>query len=240
VIFLSKLDHKVVHVANGIEVLERLKSEPFDLILMDLEMPEMDGFEASRRIRADKSGAFDPDIPIFALTAHSQPEYREKAIQSVITDFITKPVDLHKLSQRISRITPAKKKGSSETVSREYKYKEEEKEGKHLNKEAVLKRFRGDTSLFFKFCKMFFDEIPDIRGKVNSALSKKNFEALRKHAQYIRGSASMIGAERLANCAALLEKSSRDNKNFQEANHLMSQLEMEISKLKEILSHIIR
>jgi signal transduction histidine kinase/CheY-like chemotaxis protein/HPt (histidine-containing phosphotransfer) domain-containing protein len=238
--FLSKLNHTVVHVVNGKDVLERLKSEPFDLILMDVEMPEMDGFEASRRIRADKSGTFDPNIPIFAMTAHSLPEYREKAFQHVMTDFISKPVDLYKLYRLIAGIRPADTGNKDSSEIKNCKNTEGEKAGKHLNKEAVLRRFRGDANLFHRLCKMFFDEIPGIIGKLDVALSKKNFEELRRHAHYLRGSASMIGAERLAHFAAHLERSSMDNKDFQEASRLFSQLEMETSKLKGTLSDMIR
>jgi len=238
--FLSKLNHTVVHVVNGREALERLKSDPFDLILMDVEMPEMDGFEASRRIRADKSGTFDPNIPIFAMTAHSLPEYREKAFQHVMTDFITKPIDLYKLFRLISGICPTETDNKNSSEIESCKNIEGEKVGKHLNKEAVLRRFRGDANLFHRLCKMFFDEIPGIMGKLNVALSKKNFDELKRHAHYLRGSASMIGAERLAHYAAHLERSSMDNKDFQEASRLFSQLEMETSKLKGTLSDIIR
>jgi len=97
--FLTKQNHNVVHVINGLEVLERLKEEPFDLILMDVEMPHMDGFETTRRIRADTSGTFGPRIPILAITAHSLPGYRGKIFQSGMNDFIQKPVDLFKLSR---------------------------------------------------------------------------------------------------------------------------------------------
>jgi signal transduction histidine kinase/HPt (histidine-containing phosphotransfer) domain-containing protein/FixJ family two-component response regulator len=238
--FLSKLNHKVVHTVNGREALERLKSETFDLILMDVEMPEMDGFEASHRIRTDKSGTFNPNIPIFAMTAHSLPEYREKAFHHVMTDFITKPIDLYKLFHLISGIRPTGIDSKDSSESESCKNIGGQNTGKHLNKEAVMRRFQGDANLFIRLCKMFLDEIPSIMGKLNMALSKKNFEELRRHAHYLRGSASMIGAERLAQYAAHLERSSMDNKDFQEATPLFSQLEMEISKLKETLSDMIR
>jgi CheY-like chemotaxis protein len=74
--------------ANGYEVLEWLDKEPFDLILMDCQMPEMDGFEATRRIRAQQATAH---IPIIALTANALPEDREMCLQAGMDDYLPKP-----------------------------------------------------------------------------------------------------------------------------------------------------
>jgi signal transduction histidine kinase/DNA-binding response OmpR family regulator len=246
VVFLQKLDHKVVHVMNGAEALGHLKKEPFDLVLMDLEMPVMDGFEASRCIRMDKSGAFDPNIPIFAMTAHTMAKYREKASSHLMSDFITKPVDLYELSRLISVIHPRLKEARAPRAVPRYdegrkrkKDLKDEKEIKSLNQEAALKRLRGNTGQYEQFCQMFLDEIPDIAAKLDWTLAKRDYEELRKHAHYLKGSAGMIGAEKTSHYAAHLEKVAGETGDFREARRLLFQLKLELSELKKPLSQII-
>lgn len=242
IILLQKLNHKVVHVMNGGKVLERLKKERFDLILMDVEMPEMDGCEAARRIRADKSGAFDPNIPIFAMTAHTTLHHREKSFQYLMTDIITKPVDLYKFSQLISKVRSKETSPAPEVVApAETKKRKEKENGKNvkeaiiLDQETALGRLKGNKEQYVQFCRMFLDEISDIAAKLDWALSKKDYEELRKHAHYLRGSAAMIGADRVSQYSAQLEKVSGEVGSFREARRLLFQLKIELSKVKEPL-----
>jgi signal transduction histidine kinase/CheY-like chemotaxis protein/HPt (histidine-containing phosphotransfer) domain-containing protein len=233
-IFLRRQQHHVVHVANGKEALEQLKKEPFDLILMDLEMPEMDGYEASYRVRHDQSGAFDHNIPIFAMTAHTLPEYREKIFQSGMNGYITKPLSLYQLARLVANAF----EDTHTCEGQQYQPIPPESPdiGKILNQEAALKRLDGDMDLFRKFCRMFLNEIPGIKGKLRLALSKGDFAALRKHAHYLKGSAAMIGAEHISHYAAHLEKVSRENKDIEEASHLLAHVEKGLSRLKMVLA----
>jgi len=90
---LEKLGYRADAVVNGIEALEALKHSPYDLILMDCQMPEMDGFEATRIIRDRASAVLDHDVPVIAMTAAAFPEDRARALASGMSDFMTKPVD---------------------------------------------------------------------------------------------------------------------------------------------------
>jgi CheY-like chemotaxis protein len=91
--------------ANGREALEWLAQEPFDLILMDCQMPEMDGFEATRRIRDQKSTAH---IPIIALTANALPEDREACLQAGMDDYLPKPFKPEALRAMLERWVQAR------------------------------------------------------------------------------------------------------------------------------------
>jgi PAS domain S-box-containing protein len=91
--FLSRAGHAVVGVGNGLEALEALEAEPFDLILMDIQMPELDGVEAARRIRSGAVPGADPNIPIIALTAYAMKEDKERFFAAGINGCITKPVE---------------------------------------------------------------------------------------------------------------------------------------------------
>jgi signal transduction histidine kinase/CheY-like chemotaxis protein/HPt (histidine-containing phosphotransfer) domain-containing protein len=240
VIFLRRQQHHVVHVLNGKKALEQLKKEPFDLILMDLEMPEMDGYEASYRIRHDQSGRFDHDIPIFAMTAHTLPEYREKIFQNGMNGYITKPLSLYQLARLLAKIKPGsnglENMNSFEVQQHQPVSSQPPDIGKIINPEAAIKRLDGDIDLYHKFCRMFLSEIPGIKGKLRLALSKGDFVSLRKHAHYLKGSAAMIGAEHITNYAAYLEKASREDEDMQEAGHLLAQVEKGLSRLKMVLA----
>lgn len=91
---------------NGLEVLDLLKREPFDLILMDIEMPVLDGISATRAIRSSTPGGDipDPDIPIIGVTAHALKEFREKSLDAGMNDYVSKPVDFNELSIIINRL----------------------------------------------------------------------------------------------------------------------------------------
>jgi signal transduction histidine kinase/DNA-binding NarL/FixJ family response regulator len=240
VIFLKRQQHHVVHTVNGKEAMEQLKKEPFDLILMDLEMPEMDGYEASYRIRNDQSGTFANDIPIYAMTAHTLPGYLEKIFQSGMNGYITKPLSLHQLALLVAKIKPGTNGMRNTRISLDQQSglapPETPDIGKPLNQEWALKRLDGDMDLYSRFCRMFLSEIPEIKEKLRLALSKGDLTALRKHAHYLKGSAAMIGAEHITHYAALLEMASQEEKDMEKAGHLLARVETGLARLEMVLT----
>jgi CheY-like chemotaxis protein len=98
---LAKLGYHVDLANNGREALHRLGKERYDLVLMDCQMPEMDGFEATRLIRDPTSGVLDHDVPIVAMTANAFPEDRARSLECGMSDFLSKPVDRAALSAMI-------------------------------------------------------------------------------------------------------------------------------------------
>lgn len=235
-IFLRR-QHYVVHAVNGKEALDQLKKEPFDLILMDLEMPEMDGYEASYSIRYDQSGTIDRNIPIFAMTAHTLPEYREKIFKSGMNGYIAKPLSLYQLARLVAKVKPHNNGLEDSHTPDVQQYQPELPDiGEILNQEAALKRLEGDMELYYKFCRMFLSEIPGIKGKLRLAMSRGDFVALRKHAHYLKGSAAMIGAEQITHYAAHLEKVSRELEDKEEAGHLLAHVDKELSRLQTLLA----
>jgi len=100
---LRKMGLRADVVANGQEAINGLQMIPYDLVLMDCQMPEMDGFEATRSIRQEGSRALNPQIPIIAMTASTMQGDREKCIQAGMSDFIAKPVQKRELAEIIDR-----------------------------------------------------------------------------------------------------------------------------------------
>ncbi len=93
-------------VANGLEVLKSLESVPYNLVLMDVQMPEMDGLEATRQIRHPHSTVQNHDIPVIAMTAHAMAGDRERCLAVGMNDYITKPVSAHALSMALDKWLP--------------------------------------------------------------------------------------------------------------------------------------
>jgi signal transduction histidine kinase/DNA-binding response OmpR family regulator len=102
---LAKLGIDVDIVANGEEAIEALRGTRFDLVLMDCQMPVMDGFEATRRIRDRASGVLNPLVPIIAMTANAMRGDRERCLEAGMTDYLSKPVNPADLSAAVLRIT---------------------------------------------------------------------------------------------------------------------------------------
>ena len=104
---LQKYGINVEVAGNGAEAVSTLKQIPFDLVLMDCQMPVMDGYEATSRIRNAESGVLDPLLPIIALTANAMSDDRQHCIDAGMNDYITKPVDPSTLLKRLQRWLPA-------------------------------------------------------------------------------------------------------------------------------------
>ncbi len=102
--FLSRLGHTSKVASNGKIALGILAEEDFDVVLMDIEMPEMDGFEATEAIRNGYDGIRNPNIPIIALTAHALKEYELKCYKAGMDNYLTKPIDIDKLSEILQAV----------------------------------------------------------------------------------------------------------------------------------------
>ena len=95
--------HQVAVAGNGVEALEFLASNQVDLILMDCQMPVMDGFEAIQKIRQQQQQGYVKQTPILVLTAHVMPGDREKCLEAGADEFLAKPIRLNELSQAVQQ-----------------------------------------------------------------------------------------------------------------------------------------
>ncbi len=113
---LTSLGHKVHTEDNGCKALEALRSKEFDLVCMDCQMPEMDGYQCTRMLRTATSGVLNTKIPVIAMTAHAMSGDREKCLESGMDDYITKPISVEVLQAAIDRWRGKK---SSARISRD-------------------------------------------------------------------------------------------------------------------------
>ncbi|WP_027190084.1 response regulator [Fundidesulfovibrio putealis] len=105
--FLQRLGFEAEGAADGLQALEMLGESHFDAVLMDIQMPEMDGLEATQRIRQSIGAAFDPRIPIVALTAHAMAGDRERFLTAGMDDYLTKPLEMAALRSVLAKVLPA-------------------------------------------------------------------------------------------------------------------------------------
>jgi len=115
---LVKMGYKVDVAQHGGEAIERLAGTHYDLVLMDCQMPQMDGFEATRTIRAPDSSVLDHDVPVIAMTANAFPEDRARCLAAGMNDFLAKPVDRQMLATMLAKwVSPARSEAPEMTVA---------------------------------------------------------------------------------------------------------------------------
>ncbi len=206
---LESLGATVEMADNGIIVLESLASfgNNIDLILMDIQMPEMDGLEASRRIR---SGKARNDIPIIALTAHALDEERKRAIDSGMNDFLTKPIEPEQLLEVIQLWRPTTAAPASSAPPPEQK--KIATEGADLSKlrgidvEEGLQRMLKRQALFEKILRDFESRFSGETSRIRAALAAGDSILAARQAHSVKGTGGMISARELASRAAALEQ----------------------------------
>ena len=221
---INKLGHRAQVAEHGRKALELIKKHKFDLVLMDLEMPLMDGLEATRRIRAGEAGSANRDIRIIALTAHALSHYREQCLAAGMNGYIAKPFSLAELGRILGEVqlTSGTLNGANS------------KEDQMLNKEAALKRFGDDRELYDSVCQVFLSDSPQ---KLKSMLEldpKTQSEQIAMHAHSVKGNCATIGAEVCQDIALELETAAREG-DWRQVPGLLERLGKSMAEVEELL-----
>ena len=189
---------------NGKEAVELMQNDEFEIVLMDIQMPEMDGFQATHIIRADPRFQ---ELPIVAMTAHAMAGDREKSLSAGMNDHITKPIDPDQLFNALVKWIPAKDRGASFPGTNQ-ESREKVELPNHLpaiDLHTGLMRVGGNRKLFKKLLVEFYADYADVTVKLGSLLMAKDFMAVERLAHTIKGVAGAIGAEHLYQAALALE-----------------------------------
>jgi PAS domain S-box-containing protein len=204
---LRKLGYEATAVNNGAEAVDAVGQGDYDLVLMDCQMPVMDGIEATRLIRK----SMHPDIPVIALTASAFEEERNQCL-SEMNDFVSKPVDLERLADVLSHWLPASGDGDTGKSTGELShigepFGEETKAAANVfNAEDLLMRLMGDRPLAEIVLKTFLDDIPSQLNLLRSRLDEKDAPGARSQAHMLKGAAATVAAEGLYAVAVALEQ----------------------------------
>ena len=207
----------IVTVANnGKQGVQAVKTSEFDLVLMDIQMPEMDGHEATHIIR--KEPGFD-SLPVVALTAHAMAGEREKCLNSGMNDYLSKPIKTEELYAVLTKwIKPGER---SAPVSKGQPPSEEDQnelpmELTGINMSEGLKNVGGKKGFFKKLLLEFHKDYRTVAREITEALSNGQTEYVQRRAHTIKGVAAAIGAEDLMKNASALEEAfihdTRDDK----------------------------
>ncbi len=245
---LDKQGYQTDTAKNGLKAVQKHKDYQYGLILMDCQMPVMDGFEATRQIREnEKLLGMDP-VPIIAMTGNAFESDKEKCFEAGMDDFISKPVDPDILAQKIrsclkAAVTPTKKN-----------YIERSKEGKKsvditvesppeklssvdietdqcYNKKKLFKRFGEDKKLIELILNSFIEEAPELIEKIEQAVNENDIKGVQLSSHALKGSAANVNADLLRNAALGMEIHAK----AQNSNSFISTLELIRTEYKNFI-----
>jgi two-component system sensor histidine kinase/response regulator len=215
VLQLKKLGFTANAVSNGKEVLEALQRAPYDIVLLDCQMPEVDGYEVARRIRADGATTFKSDPYLIALTANALPGDRERCLSAGMNDYLMKPVQLDSLEGVLQRallkVQPALREKSAHAMESPI----------DVGVITGLRDLPGRPEPLVELIELFLKDAQPKLERMNSALERKDFTSLALAAHSLKGSASNLGARRLADLCATLEKRAKATDLTEAANLLL-------------------
>jgi two-component system sensor histidine kinase/response regulator len=194
---LEQAGYSVVGAENGEMALRKLRDEDFDVVLMDLQMPVMDGFQATAELRRDPKLK---SIPVIAMTAHAMTGDRERCLAAGMDDYVTKPVDPETLLQTIER-------WSQSAARRRRAEKAAVPEIRGVNTRDGLARVGGNAGLYMRLLSRFRDEQAEAPARIREALEMGDREVAIRLAHTVKGVAANLGMEDVAAAAAELERS---------------------------------
>jgi CheY-like chemotaxis protein/HPt (histidine-containing phosphotransfer) domain-containing protein len=188
---LEKRGHTVVVAGNGKEALAALEKEQFDLALMDVQMPEMDGFEATAAIRK-KEKAAGAHLPIIAMTAHAMKGDQERCLEAGMDGYVAKPLRVAELFAAIESLSPTltltPTPRNIDTPVRHAQRMDEGPTGQVINASEVLARVDGDMDFLAELVDLFLDSSPKLLSDIRETVSRGDPEALARAAHTLKGS----------------------------------------------------
>jgi PAS domain S-box-containing protein len=222
-LLLQKIGYRVDVAGNGVEALDALERQPYDVVLMDVEMPEMDGLEATRRIHQRWSTG-RPHI--IAVTANALQGERELCLQAGMDDYITKPIRLEELTAALGR--SSRRRGP-------------EVEGSALDP-MVIRRLvaslgSGGSESVDGLIQAFLSHVPDLMGTLRSAMDRQDVDEVRRGAHTLKSNAASFGAPALADLCRELESSAKAG-TLDGAGRQLSRIETELGRVTRELEGI--
>jgi signal transduction histidine kinase/CheY-like chemotaxis protein/HAMP domain-containing protein len=187
---------------NGAEAVEKVGRNDYDGVLMDCQMPVMDGFEATRKIREDKRHA---DLPILAMTANVMEGDKEKCLECGMNDHVAKPIDVGQLFAALGRWVKPKMPGGVQAANDKVRQDASVPDIPGLEIEKALQRMGGNVKLLRKQIARFHDTQADVVARIKLAIESGDAESAIRAAHTLKGLAGNIGATAMADCAAAVE-----------------------------------
>jgi len=232
VAILAKLGHAVVVAGNGLQTLAALAQQPFDLVLMDVQMPEMDGLEAATRIRASEKGT-GRHLPIIALTAHAMKGDREQCLAAGMDDYVTKPIRRPELVGAIERLLPTGQESVPAPVA------VPAATGPAFHRAKFMSELEGNTELLRRLAKLFFECTPPLLQQIRAAVQSGDARSLQRAAHTLKGSLGQFCAHAAMHTARKLEEAG-DQRDLAGAAEALAELEQRLAQFEAELQEMIR
>jgi signal transduction histidine kinase/CheY-like chemotaxis protein/HPt (histidine-containing phosphotransfer) domain-containing protein len=211
---LETAGYQVDVASNGLEALSALEKSDYALVLMDCQMPEMDGFEATRKIREKESHDAAPRIPIVALTANALQEDRGKCLNAGMDDYMTKPLDPVVLLETINRLTSA-----AATAGPPVAVSQPSAPQSELNDQSVafdihglLQRCPGGPNVISRILHHFGEDAEQLLNDITSAREAEDLRMISELAHALKGAAGNLTARAVATAALELESSAKSGR----------------------------
>jgi len=227
----KKLGHHVTVVSNGRDALSAVQAGQFDLVAMDVQMPEMDGLDATAAIRAWEK-AEGTHVPIMAMTAHAMKGDRERCLAAGMDGHTSKPIRIGELEHAITQLVSLSK-------SAEPPVPEETRGDGFIDRAALLAGVDGNRRLLRDLVRFFLADYPQRLAEIKEAIRRGDAAALRIAAHTLKGSVGNFAARQAFAAAQLLEIMSRDG-DFDKAGEACKALESELAHVTEELRSLIR
>jgi PAS domain S-box-containing protein len=235
---LKRLGLRTEAVVNGAEAVTALETTPYDLVLMDVQMPEMDGLEATRHIRDPKSAVLRHDVPIVAMTAHAMQGDRERCLEAGMNDYVSKPVSAQALADALERWLPRDEPSAlvhAPTPSGPARRTSSGSDAVVFDKAGMLARLMGDEDLARVVAEGFLVDAPKQVEALRSYLAAGDGEGAMRQAHTLKGASAAVGGEALRAVASEMEQAAIAG-NLQAVTARLAELEVQLARLREAMT----
>jgi signal transduction histidine kinase/CheY-like chemotaxis protein len=259
-VLLERAGHQVAVAVNGAEAVTRWREADFDLILMDVQMPELDGLEATRQIRQEEQTT-GRHVPIVAVTAHSMTGDRERCFQAGMDDYLSKPIQRQELLGVLARQARNRVNHSRETLSTQPSaanpmaettpetgpseavasaiMAEEIIASNVLDEVEFLNQLEGDEELLLEIIDIFVADSPLLLQQVLDAAARQDAVGLARAAHKLKGTVSVFGSQSATEAALVLETMGRVH-DWGHADEALARLKQEVEALDKALGKLRR
>jgi signal transduction histidine kinase/DNA-binding response OmpR family regulator/HPt (histidine-containing phosphotransfer) domain-containing protein len=223
---LEKRGHQVVVVANGREAVRAVEEGCFDLVLMDVQMPEMSGLEASAALR-EREKATGGRLPIIALTAHAMKGDREQCTAAGMDDYLTKPIQPEVLYAALARWSPPAQPGPAPVA-----------DAGEFDPGAALALAGGDLDLLRELIELFLTNCPRLLAEIDAAVARRDAGALEQFAHRLKGAVGVFADRPAFDAAQRLERAGR-RADFHDVDEAHASLHRELQRLEPLLADLL-
>ena len=228
---LEKHGHTVVVAVDGREAVAAVEREPFDVILMDVQMPALDGLEATALIRQAEAGT-GRHVPIVALTAHAMREDRERCMHAGMDAYLAKPLTAGALLDTLERLLPVSPSNAAEPPQRR------ETSGMPFDRSGLLVHVDADVELRNDLITLFLAECPRLGTEIRRAVEQRHASALSTASHTLKGALSAVAAHRAAEAAERLDRLARGG-DLSDVDRAHAELQDELAALLPELNAVI-